>query len=151
MNRPNVLMDDPRDFDRETIIWMVDELQARMADCDTTIDQEITNLREVLSVTPAVARLLHALAKHGSRTHHALAGAVAIKAIDELTIDSGGSAPKVIHVHVAMARRALKPHGMTIRSVWGEGYEAPKETRDFLKAIMAGDQPRSKLKNGLPR
>lgn len=43
---------------------------------------------------------------------------------------------KVIEVRVSSMRRKLKPFGIEIKNIWGEGYYLPKESREIIKAAQ---------------
>jgi hypothetical protein len=47
-------------------------------------------------------------------------------------------APVCLHVHVHRIRQKLASHGLTVRSVWGVGYElVPESRRKAMDAILA--------------
>lgn len=139
---PNVLTADPRDFDRETVDWMVDELQARLGEVGVAADMEVARIKSVLRCHTAPAKALRALSERGFLTGYGVVSVSSARPVDELTVARGESAPTLAAVTICKARAALKPFGMKIETVWGQGYEAPPETRAFLKSIMSGDVPK---------
>lgn len=46
------------------------------------------------------------------------------------------SAAKRHHVAICRIRRALKPHGLRIQTIYGWGYRMPAEDRDALRAML---------------
>lgn len=42
--------------------------------------------------------------------------------------------PKIVDVFVCKARKKLKPFGVTIETIWGQGYRLPEDQRAQLKA-----------------
>ena len=45
---------------------------------------------------------------------------------------------KIVDVLVCRLRRALKPHGATIRTDWGVGYYIAAEDRERIRALLDG-------------
>ncbi len=44
---------------------------------------------------------------------------------------------KVVEVRVSKMRKKLKPYGVIIRTVWGEGYELTQEAADIIRGALA--------------
>jgi DNA-binding response OmpR family regulator len=44
---------------------------------------------------------------------------------------------KVVEVRVCKMRKKLRPHGIEIRTVWGEGYELTNESARIIKEALA--------------
>lgn len=76
-------------------------------------------------LTGAEQRLLNSLysASNGFRTHDALLRAVALSdAVEE----------NLLKVQISRVRKKLKPHGITIKTVWGEGYEISADSKTLI-------------------
>ncbi len=44
--------------------------------------------------------------------------------------------PKVMDVQVCKLRRKMKPHGVKIKTRWGQGWLMPKDSKDLIRATL---------------
>lgn len=59
---------------------------------------------------------------------------------------------KVMDVQICKLRRKMKPHGITIKTQWGQGWSMPKVSNDKIRAALApAVEAYADLPNFLPK
>lgn len=90
----------------------------------------IATARAKLRITPRAARVLHILtfSKRTSKEamHHAYTNGAESAEDDE----------KIIDVQVYHVRKALKPHGIDVETIWGDGYRMTPEAKAAVLALL---------------
>jgi two-component system cell cycle response regulator CtrA len=81
-------------------------------------------------LTPAEARLFNGLMSRQMASKGALMDAI-YQGRDEAEI-------KIVDVFVCKIRKKLKPFGIAIETVWGQGYRIPPEVKAQVRAIYGG-------------
>lgn len=82
----------------------------------------------IQGMTQAEGRILTALLAHERLTREAL------YTISGSQADDGG---KIIDVYICRIRKKIKPLGLEIHTIWGEGYFIPREQRETAKEKLA--------------
>ncbi len=78
-------------------------------------------------LSPSEARILSALLRNERMSREAL------MAISQSTAQD----MKIVDVWICKLRKKIKPLGLEILNIWGEGYFIPREMRDEMKAKQA--------------
>lgn len=78
----------------------------------------------VLGLTPHEARLIGVLVKRGQATKDQL-----MHALYALRMDGDEPEIKIVDVYVCKVRKKLAPYGITIGTIWGQGYSMSSESR----------------------
>ncbi len=87
----------------------------------------------VLGLAPYQTRVINALARRGKASNEAIGTLVWG---EEASVDTNG----LIKTAVCRSRRILAPHGITIKAVWGFGYEMDQASRENWFAAVAAAQ-----------
>lgn len=98
----------------------------------------------VFSLGPSIARMFAVMLRRDEMTKDALHR----NSQGEAGAKGDGSAIKTVDVHIHKLRTKLKPHDITITTIWGRGYYIPKESKQIAFQIM-GLPPPFKGENAL--
>ena len=112
----NPLTVDPETLSHDQLISVVDELQSRVEDIYSTPYELVANAQRHLKLTPAAARVLRLLLTGRSCSRTALFAASQSKIQDTIT------AIKATDVHICIIRKAFRPLGAKIVTIWDFGY-----------------------------
>ncbi|WDR03643.1 helix-turn-helix domain-containing protein [Devosia algicola] len=88
--------------------------------------------RTTLGIPPACCRMLWALVSGKSGKKEALLRACVKNMYDEPDI-------QVVDVHMCRLRKVLRPHGVTIDTIWGFGFRMTPESCAKVKALLGWD------------
>jgi two-component system cell cycle response regulator CtrA len=97
----------------------------------TASDEQIELVRSNFGVTRGLARILLVLATSTAKvvTREALLNGYCGEKLDQPDIQT-------MDVMVCKLRPALKPHGITIETVWGTGYRLAPDMRAKIEALL---------------
>ncbi len=126
----------------ETLRFQV-ELLRTGANGVKKLRERIAELEELLGLRERLDMILIADGHHRRRTEAVIRllakrDLVSSCAI-ELAFGVDHLAPKSIPVYVYFARKALRPHGITVKRDRGRGWYLPAHDKAKLRALMCGD------------
>ena len=137
----DILNDDPFKHGVDILRDWVGEMQMRLNNGETdSVERECILISRRLGTTAAESSILRALSEGGPISRLSLAYSCLSNSIENYKsdVDKNG-APKLIDVYVCKIRKKL-PERMSVKSIYGYGYECPLETCDELKRIMSGQK-----------
>lgn len=119
------------------------ELAALRAENDKLRDQ-VRNLKDTFLSPAPVFSSIFKLTKNESAMLSAIFRSSGFLPTRALHIAMHGldpdTDPKIVAVYVCKLRKKLRPHGITIESIWGEGYRIVGDSRERLRALIGVDR-----------
>jgi two-component system cell cycle response regulator CtrA len=106
-----------------------DDLRARIRDLEEQLGF-VFECPPQFCLTANEAKIFGLLLKKPLVTKEFAVSAIYLHKQDEAEI-------KIIDVWVCRMRRKLKPYGITIETVWGQGYRLPPESRAIAEKLLA--------------
>jgi two-component system, cell cycle response regulator CtrA len=104
-----------------------EKIAALQAELGMTIEPGVA-----LGLTWKEAAVVALLAKRGQATREQVMAALYTARTDKDTPE-----PKIADVFICKARAKLRRHGITIKTIWGQGWQMDAENRDRLTALCA--------------
>jgi hypothetical protein len=120
----------------------IDELEQVLG-----VDRTLTNrLRGALGISRDQARMLGVLIGRNVVTHEAMYTVMygARPECDQPSL-------KIMDVQLCKLRGRLKPHGITFRTLWGEGWQMPMEEKAKVRALLVPVDQADSTINDLPQ
>ena len=104
-----------------------DMLRARIAQLEDALAGSAVALPIEWGLTPQESRVLGVLRARSMATKEAVMAA--------LYVDLGKdeAEPKIVDVFICKIRKKLKPFGVEIKTVWGQGYSLAEKSRAVIK------------------
>ena len=117
----------------DQLLTEIASLRAQLADAQFTIRElrkvpSSTHFRTAFKMTHGEAQLLSVIVKHGRVTKER-----AHNELYECGPDADVPNIKLLDTLICTIRRKLKPSGITIKTIWGEGWEISPEDRAKLR------------------
>ena len=97
-------------------------------------NHDALNIQSALGLTRQEAMFVCMLMDGMVKSHNAIVAAVSFKSIADIALQN--EIPSVTKVIACKARKAMKRHGIEIKTVWGVGYQMMPDQIAKLKTLI---------------